>query len=180
MIYQDLRPQNIMIDKTGTVKLIDFGAVSIKGINEIDTYTDQPHIKGTATYSAPEYFVGEQGTAKSDLFSLAIIVYQMLSNKFPYAANIARTTTKAGQKKLSYDSLYPQQPIWVDECLRKALSIEPQKRYSELSEFLYDLEKPNKKFLSKKRVPLMQREPIKVWQWISFIQFIVIIFLLMK
>ena len=107
MIYQDLRPNNIMIDSTGTIKLIDFGAVAIKGIEEAETYVDRFHIQGTARYSAPEYFLEEKGTYKSDLFSLGVIVYEMLSGEAPYGVQIARTTTKAAQRKLNYASLYP-------------------------------------------------------------------------
>lgn len=178
MVYQDLRPQNIMIDKDGTLKLIDFGAVFIKGINEIATSTEQPHIKGTATYSAPEYFVGEAGSKKSDLFSLAVIVYEMLSKKLPYGVKVARTRTKAQQKKLQYTSIYPSYPVWIDECLRKALSVNPNKRYEELSEFLFDLKKPNKKFLVKKEDSIIEREPLLISRIMNLVQFLIIIYLL--
>ncbi len=180
MVYNDLRPANIMIDKSGTVKIIDFGAVSVKALNEIDTYIEQFHIRGTAQYSAPEVFLGEEGSYRSDLFSLGVIVYEMLSNKLPYGVEIAKSTTRSAQNKLVYNSLYPKQPLWIDESLKKALSIDPNKRYGEISEFLFDLKTPNKKFLNKSKPPFIKREPEKFWKSVSFILMLVIVGLLMR
>jgi serine/threonine protein phosphatase PrpC len=104
MLHQDLRPDNIMIDKTGTAKIIDFGSVRVAGITD-DASDDGPgHILGTAQYTAPEYFLGEGGSQRSDIFSLGVIAYQMLSGRLPYGAEVARARTKARQKKLRYPS----------------------------------------------------------------------------
>src|SRR4029078_4028961 len=67
MLHQDLRPDNVMIDRTGTAKLIDFGATSVAGIAEMSMPREASDILGTAQYTAPEYFLGEPGTARSDL-----------------------------------------------------------------------------------------------------------------
>src|SRR5436305_12179114 len=75
MLHQDIRPDNIMIDKTGTVKIIDFGATKVKGVVETVPSTDDDAILGTVQYTAPEYFVGEGGTSRSDIFSLGVITY---------------------------------------------------------------------------------------------------------
>ena len=183
MIHQDLRPANIMIDKTGSVKIIDLGAVRVAGITEINTFLDKGEILGTMTYSAPEYFLGDTGTYKSDLFSLGVIVYQMLSGKLPYGLHVAKANTKNAQKKLKYNSLYTENsdiPLWIDETLRKAVQPDPYKRYSELSEFTYDLRHPNSKYLKKVKPPLLERNPIAFWQIISFIQAMVIVLLLIS
>ncbi len=181
MIHQDLRPENIMIDTTGTLKIIDFGATRVEGISDINTRLEQENLLGTALYSAPEYFLGKVGTPRSDLFSLAVIVYQMLSGEFPYGVQVARCTTRAAQKKLKYTSLYlydQQTPIWIDEALKKALEPDPNDRYEELSEFLYDLRHPNKAFLNKSRPTLIERHPVVIWKGISFVLAVVIVVLL--
>ena len=184
MIHQDLRPANIMIDKTGSVKIIDLGAVRVAGITEINTFMDNEDILGTMTYSAPEYFLGDVGTYRSDLFSLGVVVYQMLSGgKLPYGLNVAKATTRSAQKKLKYHSLYTENsdiPFWIDETLRKALQPDPFKRYSELSEFTYDLRHPNPKYLRKVQPPLLERNPIAFWQIIASIEAMVIVLLLLK
>ena len=102
MLHQDIRPNNIMIDRDGTVKIIDFGSTRIAGVMEIATSTQRQDILGTAQYTAPEYFLGEGGTTRSDMFSLGVIAYQMLAGRLPYGANVAKSKTRAAQRKLQY------------------------------------------------------------------------------
>ncbi len=183
MLHQDLRPANIMIDNTGTVKIIDFGSTRVAGIQEITTEIKPDNILGTAQYTAPEYFLGESGTPRSDMFSLAVITYQMLSGRLPYGTEVAKSRTKAAQRKLNYHSVLDDEreiPAWIDETLRKALHPNPYKRYEELSEFTYDLRHPNKAFINKTRPPLMERNPLLFWKSISFILSGIIVFLLLK
>ncbi|MGR9117074.1 MAG: protein kinase domain-containing protein [Gammaproteobacteria bacterium] len=183
MLHQDLRPNNIMIDSTGTVKIIDFGATRVAGLIEITTPLERNNILGTAQYSAPEYFLGEVGTARSDLFSLGVITYQMLSGKLPYGAQVAKARTRAAQMKLIYHSLLDEEreiPAWVDDAIRKAVDPNPYKRYQELSEFIFDLRHPNKTFLSKTRPPVIERNPVAFWKGVSLILILIVIALLIK
>lgn len=172
MIHQDLRPENIMIDRTGSVKIIDYGSTRVEGIMDINTLMSQEHLLGTAQYSAPEYFLGEAGSSRSDIFSLAVIVYQMISGKFPYGVSVARSSTRAAQKKLTYsylDNETKEIPIWIDEALKKGLAPDPFYRYSELSEFIYDLRHPNREFVLKTRPPLLERNPAAFWKWVALL-----------
>lgn len=181
MLHQDLRPANIMIDTTGTVKIIDFGSTRVAGISEIATPIEQHELKGTAQYSAPEYFLGESGTIRSDLFALGVITYQMLSGKLPYGAEVAKAKTRAGQNKLKYRSVLSDDraiPAWIDDVLKKAVQPNPFKRYEELSEFTYDLRHPSKAFLNKTRPPLLERDPALFWKGVSFVLAMVIVGLL--
>ncbi|MCK4743035.1 MAG: bifunctional protein-serine/threonine kinase/phosphatase [Sulfuriflexus sp.] len=183
MLHQDLRPANVMIDNTGTVKIIDFGSTRVAGIQEITTEIEQSNILGTAQYTAPEYFLGERGTSRSDLFSLAVITYQMLSGRLPYGTEVPKSRTKSAQRKLNYQSVLDDDreiPVWFDEALRKGLHPNPYKRYEELSEFLFDLRHPNKEFISKTRPPLMERNPILFWKSVSFILAVTVAVLLVK
>ena len=90
MLHQDIRPDNIMIDATGTVKIIDFGSTKITGVVEAAPSGNRNDILGTQQYTAPEYFLGEPVSSRSDLFSLGVITYQMLTGKLPYGAQIAQ------------------------------------------------------------------------------------------
>jgi len=178
MLHQDIRPNNIIIDKTGTVKIIDFGSTQVAGLREITSPLIQQNILGTAQYTAPEYFIGETGTMRSDMFSLGIITYQMLSGRLPYGAHIARAQTKAAQRKLIYQSVLDDErtiPSWVDAAIKKSVHPDPYKRYSEISEFIYDLRHPNKTFLNKTRAPLIERSPVFFWKSLSFILLVILI-----
>tara|TARA_R110001583_G_scaffold42735_1_gene135832 strand:- start:3788 stop:5506 length:1719 start_codon:yes stop_codon:yes gene_type:complete len=175
MIHQDLRPNNIMIDNDNTVKIIDFGSTYIAGVS--NAKSDQV-LRGTMRYSAPEYFLGQWGTQSSDIYSIAVITYQMLSGKFPYNTEISQATSITAQRRLKYRSIITEDselPLWIDDALHRALHITPQKRYPVLSEFLYDLHHPNKRFLARSRAPLIERNPVKFWQGLSFILFCIII-----
>jgi serine/threonine protein kinase len=167
MLHQDLRPANIMIDGSGTVKIIDFGATRVAGVMESVSPGTYQDILGTEQYTAPEYFLGENGTACSDIFSLGVITYQMLTGKLPYGVKVARAQSRAAQSRLAYVSALDAKreiPVWIDDVLKKALHPQPDKRYQELSEFTYDLRHPNKAFLERTRAPLLERNPLLFWQ----------------
>lgn len=180
MLHQDLRPANIMIDNAGTIKIIDFGSTRVAGLAEITSPIDQDPILGTAQYSAPEYFLGEEGTVRSDLFSLGVITYQMLTGNLPYGTSVAKMNTKSGFNKLVYDAIrYDRRdvPAWVDDAIMKAVHPDPYKRYEALSEFIFDLKQPNQVFLKKTRPPLIERNPVVFWQSISIGLCVVIVVL---
>ncbi len=183
MLHQDLKPDNIIIDSSGTVKIIDFGSTKVAGVMEISTPVERDHLLGTAQYTAPEYLLGENGTPRSDLFSLGVITYEMLTGKIPYGKHVAKATTKALQKKLKYIPLKSDNreiPAWIDGTLKKSVHPEPHERYEELSEFLFDLRHPNTAFLKEGRPPLLERDPVLFWKSLAAIQAIIIVVLLIK
>jgi len=168
MIHQDIRPDNIMIDKSGTVKIIDFGSTRIAGLAELGAESEL--ILGTAQFTAPEYFLGYAGTAQSDIFSLGVLSYHLLSHTLPYGNKVSQAYSVTAQRKLSYQSLLRgdrKVPFWVDDTIRKAVHIQPHRRYQEVAEFLYDLNHPNKDFLNKARPPLIERDPVLFWKCVS-------------
>lgn len=185
MVHQDLRPENIMIDKNGTVKIIDLGSAKVAGIVEAEagipggiTGTE---ILGTAQYTAPEYFLGEGGTWRSDLYSLGVITYQMLTGRLPYGADVAKTRTKTQQRKMRYAPARDDRrniPDWVDAALRKAVHYDPYQRYEALSEFVYDLRHPNKSLLGNANAGIVTRDPLVFWRVLSFVLALTVLFLL--
>jgi serine/threonine protein phosphatase PrpC len=175
MIHQDLRPNNIMIGPGNTVKIIDFGSTFIAGVTDIK---NEEAVRGTMRYSAPEYFLGKVGSQRSDIYALAVIAYQMLSGRFPYNIEIAQARSLSAQRRLTYKTVVNEDtefPIWVDDALRKALYVEPQKRYEELSEFVHDLHHPNKAFISRNSRPLIERDPVIFWKGVSVALLLIIV-----
>ena len=182
MLHQDLRPDNIMIDKTGTVKIIDFGSTRISGIADDPPDGMPPDILGTVQYTAPEYFLGEGGSQRSDIFSLGVIAYQMLTGRLPYGAAVPKATTRSRQRKLRYQSALDGNrdiPAWIDGALKRAADPDPNRRYAELSEFIHDLRHYNKRNdLHASPAPLIERNPLLFWQCLTAILLIVILYLL--
>jgi serine/threonine protein phosphatase PrpC len=179
MLHQDVRPDNIMIDRTGTAKIIDFGSTKISGVAELEPSTAHSDILGTLQYTAPEYFQGQGGTPRSDLFSLGVITYQMLTGRLPYGAQIAKARTKSQFAKLKYHSALdgrPELPAWIDGALRRAVHPDPYQRYESLSEFTFDLRHANAKYSA--APPLIERNPLLFWKVSTAILACVIVVLL--
>ncbi|MDQ8021481.1 MAG: bifunctional protein-serine/threonine kinase/phosphatase [Moraxellaceae bacterium] len=172
MVHRDLRPPNVMVDAAGTLKIIDFGSTRVAGIMEAAAPTEASAMLATAQYAAPELFLGEEGDARSDIFSLAVIAYQLLTGRLPYGTRVAAARTRAEQSRLRYDSALSDErdiPAWVDEVLRKALHPDPYKRYAELSEFTYDLRHPGSTALGPRHTPLIERNPLLFWKVLSLL-----------
>lgn len=177
MIHQDLKPENILIDENETLKIIDFGSTKIAGIEEIYLPIEVNNILGTINYTAPEYHIGTPGSNRSDIFSLGVIAYEMLTGRLPYGKEMNARNIK----RVNYISLKrfnPEIPIWVDKAIEKAVLINPDNRFSILSEFTSALNNPDSSLINNDYVPLIKRNPIRTWQTISFILVILnIIFL---
>ena len=181
MLHQDLKPENIMLDALGCVKIIDFGSTKIAGIAEITTPLERINLLGTKNYTAPEYLIGQAGTNRSDIFSLGIITYEILTGKLPYGNDLDKITSATAKFKLKYRPSYhynPMIPIWIDKTIEKAVSANPQMRYELLSEFVQDLSKPNSKFLKERSVPLIEQNPLAFWRALALLLALINIFLL--
>jgi len=181
MLHQDVRPDNIMIDRTGTVKIIDFGSTSVAGIMEMASPAERNDVLGSAQYVAPEYFLGSGGSSRSDIFSLGVLAYQMLTGQLPYGLEVPKCKTEAALRKLQYESARTFDrsiPAWVDEAMAKAVHPNPDKRYDEAAEFIYDLHHPNQAFLRKTRPPLIERNPVTFWKGVSLVLLLIVIVLL--
>ncbi|PAU58525.1 protein kinase [Pseudomonas sp. PIC25] len=182
MLHQDLRPDNVLIDATGTLKLIDFGSAQVAGLQERESLP-RDQLLGTAQYAAPEYFLGESGSPRSDQYSLGVIAYQLLSGRLPYGAEVAKCRTRAEQGRLVYQPLRDSNrevPAWIDDVLRKAVHPDPHKRYAELSEFLYELRHPSAEFLRKQRPPLLERNPVQFWRSVALVLAALVFWLLLR
>jgi len=192
IVHQDLRPDNILITADGIAKIIDFGATTTHGVSDdasANADTDagaaaasQPML-GTAQYAAPEYFLGEAGTSRSDIYSLAAILYQMLSGRLPYGPEVARARSRSAQMRLSYVSVLDRDreiPAWVDSVLSRALHPDPSVRTGELSEFTYALRHPAEAMARSQRLPLLERNPVAFWQGVSLILGLVVLALSLK
>lgn len=181
MLHQDIRPENIMIDKTGTVKIIDLGSVRVAGVAEAVPAIDAGDVLGTFQYAAPEYFLGKPGTFKSDLYSLGVVAYEMVAGWLPYGDGVARAKTPKAQAALIYTSARenaPNVPEWMDAALRKAVSIDPAARHEALSEFVTDLSQPSATYKRPAFRPLSERNPLLFWKSMCLVLALTIVALL--
>ena len=177
MIHQDLKPENILIDKNKTLKIIDFGSTKIAGVEEIYLPIEVNNILGTINYTAPEYHVGEPGSNRSDIFSLGVIIYEMLTGHLPYGKEMSARNIKR-VRYIPIKRYNPEIPVWVDKAVEKAVHINPENRFSILSEFDYALNKPDSSLINNDYVPLIKRNPVRTWQIISLLLVLINVFLI--
>jgi serine/threonine protein kinase len=176
MIHQDIKPGNIMFDAHGIVKIVDFGSTKIAGIQEINTPIERGELLGTHDYAAPEYFQGHPGSVQSDLYSIGVIAYEMLTGKLPYGGPLnARSLRRA--EYIPARHINPEIPAWVDGALEKAVQLNPAQRYEVMSEFITDLATPNPSLI-KEGQPLLQRNPIAFWRGLTIFMLLINLLLL--
>ncbi|MDD5395424.1 MAG: protein kinase [Thiothrix sp.] len=178
MIHQDLKPDNVLVDRNNTLKIIDFGSTRIAGLAEIQSVLQHSAIVGTANYSAPEYFRGETGTNRADIFALGVMAYEMFTGQLPYGEI---QPEKAAKHKFVYTSARlhnPAVPEWVDAALKKATHPKLDKRYGLLSEFVADLTRPNANLVMEgQSCPLLERNPLVFWKGVALLEWVMIVWL---
>ncbi|MGD8558751.1 MAG: bifunctional protein-serine/threonine kinase/phosphatase [Gammaproteobacteria bacterium] len=180
MVHQDLKPENIMLDARGIIKIIDFGSTKIAGIAEFTTPIERVSRLATQHYSAPEYLLNKRGNNRSDIYSLGVMVYELLTGKLPYGPAMEKELIKKDFGKLEYQPVYhhnPMIPVWMDKAIEKAVKIDPRQRYGLLSEFISDISRPNEAFLKETAVPLIEKNPARFWQWLSVLLVLLNLFL---
>ena len=141
VVHRDLKPENIMVDDQDNIKLIDFGIASIEGAKRL-TYTGYTQALGTPDYIAPEQVKGKRGDARSDLYAVGIMLYEMLSGKTPFsgpsplAVMNDRLINHPLPPRVAEPSITPQ----LQEVLYRAIEREPKNRYPSAHAFALDLE----------------------------------------
>ena len=170
-LHQDIKPDNIVMKGEHPV-IIDFGSVYVAGVDEIATSFERERALGTLDYSAPEYRLQRPRSEKSDQFSVAVVLYELLTGKHPFGEAFQKANTVAEFLDLKYIPAYrrnPMVPLWLDGALRKALQANADLRYESLSEFVHDIKHPNPDFLKVEQRPLLERDPARFWRWLALI-----------
>ncbi len=164
VLHQDLKPENIMIDPAGKVKIIDFGSARAASLDEIGALAKMPSLVGTVDYTAPEYHLGEPPTNRADIYALGAITYEMLTGKVPYGRGFSGVRDVSRLEYVAASGLRSDIPNWVDAALRKAVEKKPANRTETLSALTADLRNPNPLLGYDRPRPLIERNPVAVWR----------------
>src|SRR6185369_17665698 len=139
VIHRDLKPQNIMLDANGRAYVMDFG---IARSAYLPGMTQTGALVGTPEYMSPEQAKGEKLDERSDLFSLGVILYELLIGQSPYHSDtpLATLWKRIQEKAKPLTELDPTIPKPLSDIVGKALEIEPKDRFASASEFAHHLE----------------------------------------
>ena len=158
VVHRDLKPENILVDDNDHIKLIDFGIAGDTASRRL-TYANFTATLGTPDYIAPEQVKGKRGDARTDLYSMGVILYEMLTGKLPFsgptpmAAMNDRVLNHPIPPRVADPSISPQ----MQEILYRALERDPKNRYASAQQFLHDLEHPD-------QVGVEDRPELRDWQ----------------
>jgi serine/threonine protein kinase len=141
VVHRDLKPENIMVDAEDNIRLIDFGIAGNTGSRRL-TFANFSRNMGTPDYISPEQVRGRRGDARSDVYGLGVMLYEMLTGKIPFSGPNAfaimndRLVNQIVPPRNLEPSITPQ----LQEILYRALEREPKNRYHSAREFAHDLE----------------------------------------
>jgi serine/threonine protein kinase len=158
VVHRDMKHENIMVDEYDHIKLIDFGIASDNTARRL-TYANFTATLGTPNYISPEQVKGKRGDGRSDVYSMGVIVYEMLTGKLPFtgpspiAAMNDRLLNHPIPPTVADPTISPQ----LQEVIYRALERDPKNRYASAHEFLHDLEHLDE-------VGVEDREELKKWQ----------------
>jgi serine/threonine-protein kinase len=141
VVHRDLKPENIKVDDQDNIKLIDFGIASDSAARRL-TYANFTATLGTPNYISPEQVKGKRGDGRSDIYSVGVILYEMLTGKQPFSGSSPlevmndRLLNHPTPPSIADPSISPQ----LQEVLYRALERDPKNRYANAHDFQWDLE----------------------------------------
>ena len=168
IVHRDLKPENIIIAADGTAKIIDFGSAQVTGFADLRSEPIADWPEGSLNYIAPELLTGGEAKSLSDLFSIAAIIWEMLTGQLPFAREGAARISTSEEDRLRgvFDRLRPDLPPAVEQVLQRALSHDPATRPQAMSEFVGALGRAGEStaLMRTEFVPLIERGSKEMWR----------------
>jgi serine/threonine protein kinase len=164
VIHRDIKPDNVILEAGGSLKLIDLGVVRVPG------WEDFPpeHIPGTRAYMAPEMFEGEAGNEATDIYALGVTLFRAFTAEFPYGNSDALSPPRRARPK-DLAALRPDLPAWLGAVLGRAIAVDPRERFRDAMEFAAEMEAGPPRAPPAVRRPqtLLERAPVRFWQGVA-------------
>jgi serine/threonine protein phosphatase PrpC len=164
IIHRDIKPDNVILEGGGSLKLIDLGVVRVPGLEEFPP----ENIPGTAAYMAPEMLAGEPGNESTDVYALGVTMFRAFTGGFPYG-NADATSPPRRNRPRDFCELRPDLPAWLQAALARAIAVDPAQRFRDMTEFALEMEAGPARSPTGVQRPrtLYERAPLRVWQGIA-------------
>jgi serine/threonine protein phosphatase PrpC len=164
IVHRDIKPDNVILENGGSLKLIDLGVVRVPGMEDAPPVD----IPGTPAYMAPEMFDGEAGNEATDIYALGVTMFRAFTGEFPYG-NPDATNPPRRDRPAPLSALRPDLPAWLQAVLGRAIARDPADRFRDMAEFAVEIEAgPARAPLAVHRPrTLYERDPLRFWQGVS-------------
>jgi len=164
IVHRDIKPDNVILEGGGSLKLVDLGIVRVPGLENFPS----EEIPGTPAYMAPEMFDGEPGNEATDIYALGVTMFRAFTGEFSYG-NLNATSPPRRNRPKDFCALRPDLPAWVQAALARAIAVDPGKRYHDMTEFAFEMEAGPSRPPTEIRRPrtLYERAPLQVWQGVA-------------
>jgi serine/threonine protein phosphatase PrpC len=173
ILHRDIKPENLLLGDDGELRLLDFGLAYCPGLSE-----DQAHsLPGTPSFIAPEAFNGAMPTPQQDLYAVGVTLYFLLTGHYPHGEIEAFQRPRFGVP-VSANRYRPDLPDWLEQSLERSVSVNPAQRFETAEEWLLLLEQGERRSLSVRPRPLLEREPLKVWRTLALVSLLINLVLL--
>ncbi|WP_339447802.1 bifunctional protein-serine/threonine kinase/phosphatase [Pseudomonas sp. EA_5y_Pfl2_R50] len=164
IFHRDIKPENLHWGDDGELRLLDFGLAYCPGLSEDAPAT----LPGTPSYLAPEAFRGDPPSAQQDLYAVGVTLYFLLTGHFPYG-EIEAFQRPRFAVPVSASRYRPDLPEWLAQSLERGVAADPQQRFETAEEWLLVLEQGERRSLSVRPRPLLEREPLRVWRTMALV-----------
>ena len=156
VVHRDLKPENLLLQPDGQLKLVDFGIALLRGARRV-TFRRLSNEVGTPDYMAPEQVQGERGDARTDVYAVGVMLYEMLTGSVPFQGDnaLAVMSQRVTGRAPLLRQARPDLPPWIEAVVYKALRRQPSDRYQSMAQLRHDLEHPDE-------VPIPVYEPAEV------------------
>jgi serine/threonine protein phosphatase PrpC len=164
IVHRDIKPDNIILEREGSLKLIDLGVVRVPGLEDFPP----DDIPGTPAYMAPEMFAGEPGNEATDIYALGVTMFRAFTGEYPYG-NIDATSKPRRDRPKALGELRPDLPAWLQAVLARAIASDPANRFRDIMEFAIEMEEGPARAAhgTGGTRTIYQRYPIQFWQAVA-------------
>jgi serine/threonine protein phosphatase PrpC len=164
IIHRDIKPDNVILEGGGSLKLIDLGVVRVPGFEDFPPQ----EIPGTQAYMAPEMLAGEPGNEATDIYASGITMFRAFTGAFPYG-NLDAISPPRRDRPLDFAALRPDLPAWLHAALEHAIALDPARRFHDMAELALEMEAgPSRPPIEFRRPrTLYERAPLQFWQGLA-------------